>query len=215
MEIKAVIEKPCTDEERADFIVEQNHQKGYIIEETDEVIEAWGQTAEELLADRKAAKQAENTEKAKLAVENGHVVFKNAEFETNAQTVGDLTATMLLMQAQQAVILSDSEVSNTDDVAQDSSATPQNDDLISSQNEDSTSPQNADVGELTYLWLSKDDKVVGLTLADFGTLGALIAEYKNTIWQEKYIAYKAAIEQAETVEAVNAIVLDYSDGGEE
>ena len=165
MEIKAVIEKPCTDEERADFIVKQNHQKGYIIEETDEVIEAWGQTAEELLADRKAAKQAENTEKAKQAVENGHVVFKGAEFETNAQTVGDLTAAMLLMQAS---------------------------------------------GIETYSWLSKDDQVVELTTEDFGTLGALIAEYKNTIWQEKYINYKTQIEQAQSVEAVNAIDLDYN-----
>lgn len=166
MEIKAQLNKPCTDEERADFIVVQNHQKGYIIEETDEVIEAWGQTAEELMADRKAAKQAENTEKAKLAVENGHVVFKNAEFETNAQTVGDLTATMLLMQAG---------------------------------------------GVESYLWLSKDDQTVALTVEDFGTLGGLIATYKNTIWQEKYITYKTQIEQAQTVDAVNAIDLDYSD----
>ena len=41
----------------------------------------------------------ENADKAKAAVENGYVEFKDAQFETNAQTVGDLTATMLLMQA--------------------------------------------------------------------------------------------------------------------
>lgn len=200
-------------------------------------------TYEQLFLEEKNKKHEENTRLAKLAVENGHVVFKGAEFETNAQTVGDLTATMLLMQAQQtlkqiqsdttngaavssssanisetddlpeqaqqAVILSDSEVSNTDDVTQDSSATPQNDDLISPQNEDSTSPQNADVGELTYLWLSKDDKVVGLTLEDFGTLGALIADFKNSVWQEKYITYKVAIEQAETFESLADIELEY------
>lgn len=200
-------------------------------------------TYEQLLLEEKNKKHEENTRLAKLAVENGHVIFKDAKFETNAQTVGDLTATMLLMQTQQtlkqvqgdttngatvstssanisetddlseqvqqAVILSDSEVSNTDDVAQDSSATPQNDDLISPQNEDSTSPQNADVGELTYLWLSKDDKVVGLTLADFGILGALIADFKNSVWQEKYITYKVAIEQAETFESLADIELEY------
>lgn len=200
-------------------------------------------TYEQLLWEEKNKKHEENTRLAKLAVENGHVVFKGAEFETNAQTVGDLTATMLLMQAQQtlkqiqsdttngaavssssanisetdnlsgqvqqAVILSDSEVSDTDYVTQDSSATPQNDDLISSQNEDSTSPQNADEDEPTYLWLSKDDKVVGLTLADFGILGALIADFKNTIWQEKYINYKVAIEQAETFESLADIELEY------
>lgn len=122
-------------------------------------------TYEQLLLEEKNKKQEENTRLAKLAVENGHVVFKGAEFETNAQTVGDLTATMLLMQAG---------------------------------------------GIETYLWLSKDDQTVELTTEDFGTLGALIAEYKNTIWQEKYIAYKAAIKQAETIEAVNAIALDYT-----
>ena len=122
-------------------------------------------TETEVLPEIKVQKQEENTRLAKFAVENGHVVFKNAEFETNAQTVGDLTATMLLMQAG---------------------------------------------GLETYLWLSKDDQTVELTTEDFGTLGALIAEYKNTIWQEKYIAYKTAIEQAETVEAVNAIVINYT-----
>lgn len=122
-------------------------------------------TYEQLLLEEKNKKQEENTRLAKLAVENGHVVFKGAEFETNAQTVGDLTATMLLMQAG---------------------------------------------GIETYLWLSKDDQTVELTTEDFGTLGGLIAEYKNTIWQEKYIAYKAAVEQAETVEAVNAIDIDYT-----
>ncbi len=119
---------------------------------------------EQKLSEAKIIKQAENTRLAKLAVENGHVVFKGAEFETNAQTVGDLTATMLLMQAG---------------------------------------------GMETYLWLSKDDQAVELSLADFGTLGGLIAEFKNTIWQEKYLAYKTQIEQAETLETVENIVIEY------
>ena len=118
----------------------------------------------EVLQQLKAQKQQENTDKAKSAVENGHVVFKGAEFETNAQTVGDLTATMLLMQAG---------------------------------------------GIETYLWLSKDDQPISLSIEDFGTLGGLIAEFKNTIWQEKYIACKSAIEQAETIAAVENIVIEY------
>ncbi len=184
-------------------------------------------TYEQLLLEEKNKKHEENTRLAKLAVENGHVIFKDAKFETNAQTVGDLTATMLLMQAQQtlkqvqgdtingatvstssanisetddlseqvqqAVVQDNDEVSNTDDVAQDSSTTSQN-----------------DAGEeLTYLWLSKDDKVVGLTLEDFGTLGSLIADFKNSVWQEKYITYKVAIEQAETLESLADIELEY------
>lgn len=121
-------------------------------------------TETEALQAKKTEKQAENTIKAKQAVENGHVVFKNAQFETNAQTVGDLTATMLLMQAS---------------------------------------------GLETYSWLSKDDLAVELTVEDFGTLGGLIAEYKNTIWQEKYIAFKTQIEQAETLAELEEIEIEY------
>lgn len=121
-------------------------------------------TETEALQAKKSEKQTENTIKAKQAVENGHVVFKNAQFETNAQTVGDLTATMLLMQAS---------------------------------------------GLETYSWLSKDDLAVELTVEDFGTLGGLIAEYKNTIWQEKYIAFKNQIEQAETLAELEEIEIEY------
>lgn len=165
MEIKAELNKPYTEEQRLNFIVEQSHGKGYEIKETENALQAWSKTETEVLQVLKVSKHEENTRLAKLAVENGHVVFKGAEFETNAQTVGDLTATMLLMQSS---------------------------------------------GIETYSWLSKDDRVVALTVEDFGTLGGLIAEYKNIIWQEKYIAYKAAIEQAETIEAVNAIDIDYT-----
>lgn len=106
----------------------------------------------------------ENTFKAKEAVENGYVSFKNAQFETNAQTVGDLTATMLLMQAS---------------------------------------------GLEVYSWLSKDDKVVELSLEDFGTLGGLIAGYKAHIWNEEYMGYKTQIEEAQTVEELKEIEINY------
>jgi len=42
MEIKATLNKPYTETERCDFIVAQNHNKGYEIRETDEALEAWG-----------------------------------------------------------------------------------------------------------------------------------------------------------------------------
>ena len=47
MEIKAVLNKPYTEDERLNFIVEQNHQLGYEIKETEEALEAWGLTEEE------------------------------------------------------------------------------------------------------------------------------------------------------------------------
>lgn len=47
MEIKAQLNKPYTEEQRADFIVEQNHRQGYEIRETETELQAWGYTEEE------------------------------------------------------------------------------------------------------------------------------------------------------------------------
>ena len=47
MEIKATLNKPYTENQRLDFIVEQNHQNGYEIKETEEALQAWGYTEEE------------------------------------------------------------------------------------------------------------------------------------------------------------------------
>ena len=48
MEIKAILKKPYTDNERMDFIVEYNHNQGYVIEETETELQALGYTEEEL-----------------------------------------------------------------------------------------------------------------------------------------------------------------------
>lgn len=47
MEIKAILNKPYTEEQRISFIVEQNHQQGYEIRETETELQAWGYTEEE------------------------------------------------------------------------------------------------------------------------------------------------------------------------
>ena len=48
MIIKAELKKPYTEEERLDFIVEYNHDLGFIIEETETGLQALGYTEEEL-----------------------------------------------------------------------------------------------------------------------------------------------------------------------
>lgn len=48
MEVKATLNKPYTEEERLNFIVVQNHQNGYEIKETENALEAWGYTEEEI-----------------------------------------------------------------------------------------------------------------------------------------------------------------------
>ena len=48
MEIKAILQKPYTEEERMDFIVQYNHGMGYTIEETETELQALGYTEEEI-----------------------------------------------------------------------------------------------------------------------------------------------------------------------
>ena len=52
MEIKATLNKPYTDEQRMDFIVTNNHQNGYEIRETENALQAWGFTEEDLAEQR-------------------------------------------------------------------------------------------------------------------------------------------------------------------
>ena len=47
MEIKAKLLKPYTKNQKIDFILEQNHQLGYEIRETETSLEAWGYPQEE------------------------------------------------------------------------------------------------------------------------------------------------------------------------
>lgn len=48
MEIKATLQKPYTENERMDFIVEYNHNQGFVIEETETELQALWYTEEEL-----------------------------------------------------------------------------------------------------------------------------------------------------------------------
>lgn len=66
MEIKAELLKPFNEEEKIDFIVEQNHKNSYEIRETETALEAWGYTEEE--------KQAQERERLdKLSMTRGDV----------------------------------------------------------------------------------------------------------------------------------------------
>ena len=53
MEIKATLQKPYTEEERENFIVEYNHNQGYVIEETETELQALGYTEEEIAEQEK------------------------------------------------------------------------------------------------------------------------------------------------------------------
>ena len=90
MEVKAVLNKPYTDKERMDFIVEYNHQKGYEIRETAEALEAWGETSAEILADMKARKYDEANTKAFQYLESGEALFEYEEGKSIEATDGNI-----------------------------------------------------------------------------------------------------------------------------
>lgn len=54
MEIKAVLNKPCSENARNEFICIYNHELGYEISENDKEIQAFGKTLEELDVDKQA-----------------------------------------------------------------------------------------------------------------------------------------------------------------
>lgn len=66
MEIKSELKQPYTENEKISFIVEQNHDNGYEIRETETAIEAWGYTKEEL-------QQAERERLNNLSMTRGDV----------------------------------------------------------------------------------------------------------------------------------------------
>lgn len=65
MEIKAVLNKPYEEQEKVDFIIEQNHNLGYEIIETESSLEAWGYTEEEKQQQERERRNQEIDEKIK------------------------------------------------------------------------------------------------------------------------------------------------------
>lgn len=67
------LEKPCTNVQRADFIVEYNHNKGLLIEETNKAIyalEAWELLEGDEVIDNTEAWEAEQAQKERERIDN-------------------------------------------------------------------------------------------------------------------------------------------------
>ena len=65
MEIKVELKQPYTEDERIEFIVEQNHKLGYEIRETETELQAWGKTEEEIQEQLQKQRNQEIDEKVK------------------------------------------------------------------------------------------------------------------------------------------------------
>ena len=58
-------------------------------------------------------------------------------------------------------------------------------------------------------WLSKDDLQVELQKEDLFELGQLISEYTGALWNVQYLCFKEQIENAQTIEEINEINIEY------
>lgn len=90
MEIKSKLNKPYTNKQRTDFIVQQNHRNGYTIEETDKALIAWGKTDEENLNEVKTSKYNEINNGARIYLESGEALFEVAEGKHIEATDGNI-----------------------------------------------------------------------------------------------------------------------------
>jgi hypothetical protein len=160
MELKDTLQKPYTDIERADFVVENNHRLGYEIRETETELQAWGMDDNDILIQLKEQRIAENDGLRDTALLRG-VTYNNVLFDSDTEQKTNLTAKFLMM-------------SDTD----------------------------------TVTWYGMDNQALLCTKADILAIGQLIEELHSFCWENNaYI--KEQIANAETVEEVNAIEINY------
>lgn len=102
MEIKNTLKKPYSENQRIDFIVENNHKLGYEIKETDEELEAWGADNNDLLKQAKLNKISEN-DIARDTTLNQGVVYKQVLFDSDTDQKVNLLATVSTMSSEDKI----------------------------------------------------------------------------------------------------------------
>lgn len=170
MEIKATLQKPYTEAQRMDFIVQYNHTLGYEIRETAEALEAWGETAEEKLQEAKQVKYEEASMKANNYLQGGEALFEFEEGKHIEATDGNIAKLGLSLI-----------------------------NFILTQDTESTIP-----------WNTKEDENVELNSAQLSVIVDGLKTVQAIVWTIKFPYYLQLIEEAETVEEVEAIEVDYT-----
>lgn len=170
MEIKDTLNKPYSETERLNFIVENNHNMGYEIRETDEALEAWGFTENELLEQTRAKKKNEALQKAYEYINNGAVF----EYEEGKHIeANDATLTKLRLQETELILKKKFDK--------------------------------------TIEWCTFEDEKVILNLEQLDFVVEGLKAEQTRVWIELYPEFLAMIKQAQSVEELNAIVIDYKE----
>lgn len=176
MEIKATLKQPYTEQEKINFVVEQNHRLGYIIEEQEDKLVALGYTEQEKLQQAKEIKFKEILDKAyEYENKTGLVSFDGRVSETETQVLH----TELFNQSKffQMVIGFTQGVLTGD-----------------------------------QLYNTKEDINVLINSEEAQAIYFAIKNATEKLWTVDYLHYKNLIEQAETIEDIEAVEVDYTVG---
>ena len=103
MEIKAILNKPYTENEKLNFIVVQNHENGYEIRESEEALEAWGYTQEEM--EEKEAARIQALYMTRSDFFDGTIRAFGADEDALLQAIMIILATMPIEEVEKKVAI--------------------------------------------------------------------------------------------------------------
>ena len=102
MEIKEILKKPYTEQERIEFIVNNNHNLGYEIRETETELQAWGNDENDKFQIAKENKILLNDELRDSALLGG-VTYQNVLFDSDTDQKVNLLATVGMMSDEDTI----------------------------------------------------------------------------------------------------------------
>lgn len=102
MEIKEILKKPYTEQERIEFIVDNNHNLGYEIRETETELQAWGNDENDKFQIAKENKILLNDELRDSALLGG-VTYQNVLFDSDTDQKVNLLATVGMMSDEDTI----------------------------------------------------------------------------------------------------------------
>lgn len=102
MEIKNRLNKPYTEQERIEFIVDNNHNLGYEIRETETELQAWGNDENDKFLIAKENKILLNDELRDSALLGG-VTYQNVLFDSDTDQKVNLLATVGMMSDEDTI----------------------------------------------------------------------------------------------------------------
>ena len=73
---------------------------------------------------------------------------------------------------------------------------------------------NGEIAGITVEWTTKEDEIVKLNVIQIIKILKGIGRIQADVWGLKFLKYKKQIEEAQTIEEVNAIVIDYGQEAE-